>query len=294
VRGVAGGEYGVIFQETAMRRMVYVPGSPVIFNIERITEDKGMMAPYSLIRAGDKIFFLAPQGFQGMVATGAPAPIGKERFDRTFFADFDSGSIQLIIGAADPAQTRIYWAYKSSSGITGQFDKVLWYDYALDRASIIAMRGEYLASLARPGLTLENLDSISGSLDALPFSLDDVSTAALSKLSAMSSTHKLGFFTGPNLEATLDTSEQTIDGRRVRVKGFRPITDAASCFGAVGARENVQSAVGYSAEQAVNAKGLCPANVSTRLARGRLRIPAGASWSFASGLEPDFAQEGRR
>src|SRR5262245_46760967 len=284
VRGVAGGEYGVIFQETAMRRMIFVPGSPVIFNIERITEDKGLMAPYSLIRAGDKIFFLAPQGFQGMVATGAPAPIGKERFDRTFFADFDSGSIQLIIGAADPAQTRVYWAYKSSSGITGQFDKVLCYDYALDRASTIAMRGEYLASLARPGLTLENLDSISPSLDALPFSLDDVSTAALSKLSAVSTAHKLGFFTGANLEATLDTSEQAMDGRRVRVKGFRPITDAASCFGAVG----------DSAEQAVNAKGLCPANVSTRLARGRLRIPAGASWSFASGLEPEFAQEGRR
>src|SRR5262249_12131369 len=34
VRGVAGGEYGVIFQETAMRRMIYAPGSPVIFNIE--------------------------------------------------------------------------------------------------------------------------------------------------------------------------------------------------------------------------------------------------------------------
>jgi hypothetical protein len=140
MRGVAGGEYGVIFQETAMRRMVYVPGSPVIFNIERITEDKGLMAPYSLIRAADKIFFLSPQGFQGMISTGAPAAIGKERFDRTFFADYDSGSIQMIIGAADPAQTRIYWAYKSSSGTTGQFDKVLCYDYALDRASIIGMR----------------------------------------------------------------------------------------------------------------------------------------------------------
>jgi hypothetical protein len=294
VRGVAGGEYGVIFQETAMRRMVYVPGSPVIFNIERITEDKGLMAPYSLIRAADKIFFLSPQGFQGMVATGAPAAIGKERFDRTFFSDFDSGSIQLIIGAADPAQTRIYWAYKSNSGTSGQFDRVLCYDYALDRASIIAMRGEYLASLARPGLTLENLDSISGSIDGLPFSLDDVSTAALSKLSAVGAGHKLGFFTGGNLEATLDSAEQGVDGRRVRVKGFRPITDAASCYGSVGARENVQSAVGYSAEQAVNAKGVCPANVSTRLARGRLRIPAATAWTFASGLEPEFVQEGKR
>src|SRR5262245_41047933 len=294
VRGVAGGEYGVIFQETAMRRMVYVPGSPVIFNIERITEDKGLMAPYSLIRAGDKIFFLSPQGFQGMLSTGAPEAIGKERFDRTFFADYDSGAIHLIIGTADPTETRIYWAYKSNSGTIGQFDKVLCYDYALNRASIIAMHGEYLASLARPGLTLENLDSISGSLDALTFSIDDVSTAALSKLSAVNPAHKLGFFTGGNLEATLDTSEQSLNGRRMRVKGIRPVTDAATCYGAVGARETLQGTVSYSTEQAVNPKCLCPANVSTRLARGRLRIPAATAWTFATGIEPDFAPEGRR
>jgi hypothetical protein len=294
VRGVAGGEYGVIFQETAMRRMIFVPGSPVIFNIERITEDKGLMAPYSLIRAGDKIFFLSPQGFQGMLSTGVPEAIGKERFDRTFFADYDSGAIHLIIGGADPTETRVYWAYKSNSGTTGQFDKVLCYDYALNRASIIEMRGEYLASLARPGLTLENLDSVSGSLDALTFSLDDVSTAALSKLSAVNTAHKLGFFTGGNLEATLDTSEQSLNGRRMRVKGIRPVTDAATCYGSVGARETLQGTVGFSIEQAVDAKGLCPANVSTRLARGRLRIPAATTWTFATGVEPEFAQEGRR
>src|SRR5262249_3531218 len=44
VRGVAGGEIGVILQESAIRRMVVAPGSPAIFNIERITEDKGLIA----------------------------------------------------------------------------------------------------------------------------------------------------------------------------------------------------------------------------------------------------------
>ena len=81
VRGLAGGEYGVIFQESTIRRMVYAPGSPVVFVIERIIEDKGLMAPYSLVRAADKIFFLAPQGFQRITASvgGYPEPIGKER-----------------------------------------------------------------------------------------------------------------------------------------------------------------------------------------------------------------------
>ena len=59
-------------------------------------------------------------------------------------------------------------------------------------------------------------------------------------------------------------------------------------------RETVQAAASYSAEQAVDARGLCPANVSTRLARGRLRVPAATAWSYAMGFEPQFAPEGRR
>jgi hypothetical protein len=392
VRGVAGGEYGYIFQETSIRRMVYAPGSPVTFNIERIAQDKGLAAPYSLINAGDRVFFLAPQGFHMIVPGTPPAPIGKERFDRTFFGDYDSGSLQLVIGCADPAATRVYWAYKSLAGQANLFDKIIVYDYALDRAALLLVSGEYLASLAKPGLTLENLDSIAsgiisitnaanngsgairltlasetaswtygqadtthsagqagtttlgatqptievygvtgtteangnwaytiidsthidlvgstftnayvsggsigGALDSLTFSLDDISTNALTKLSAVNSSHVVGFFSGTSLAATIETAEQALDGgRRTRVKGFRPVTDAGACSGAVGGRENVQSSVTYSTPQAVNSKGLCPANVSTRLARAQVTVPAGTVWTFASGVEPFFAQEGGR
>ena len=294
VRGVAGGEYGVIFQETTMRRMIYTGGS-IVFQIERVTEDKGLLAPYSIIRAGDRIFFLAAQGFYEVAPGGYPQPIGKERFDRTFFADYDAGAIHLIIGASDPSATRVYWAYKSQSGATGLFDKILVWDYALGRGAVIVTSGEYIASLAKPGLTLEGLDSISSSIDALTFSLDSVAASALAQLSAVGSAHKLGFFSGSALEATLDTSEQADgNGRRLRVKGFRPVTDAAGCAGSVGGRERLMDAVSYSTEQAVNTRGLCPANVSTRMARARLRIPAGTSWTFAKGVEPTVAPEGRR
>jgi len=293
VRGVAGGEFGHIFQDSTIRRMIYVPGSPVIFQIERVAEDKGLLAPYALIRAGERVFFPSAQGFHVITGGGAPVAIGKEKFDRTFLAEYDTGSPQLLIGAADPAETRVYWAYKSLSGATGLFDKLLAYDYALNRATTINMAGEYLSSLARPGVTLESLDSVSGSLDALSFSLDDVSVAALARLSAVNPTHRLGFFSAENLEATIETAEQS-DGHRVRVKGFRPVTDAATCYGAISARETAQATTSYSAEQPVDARGLCPANVSTRLARGRIRIPAATAWTYAAGVEPEFATEGRR
>ena len=73
-----------------------------VFQIERITEEKGIFAPLSMVRAGDRVFYISPDGFQMIAPGGYPQPIGKERVDRTFFADVDTGNLQLCIGASDP------------------------------------------------------------------------------------------------------------------------------------------------------------------------------------------------
>jgi Concanavalin A-like lectin/glucanases superfamily len=297
VRGAAGGEYGVIFQDAVIRRMIYQPGDPRVFIIEKVTEDKGLLAPYSVVKAGTQILFLAQQGFHAMAATGVPAPIGKEKFDRYFFANYDAAALQLVIGASDPEAPRCYFAFKSQGGPSGAFDRIICYDYALDRASLCtAVAGEYLASLSAPGLTLEGLDTISTSIDALTFSLDDVALSALPKMSIINAAnHALSFFSGTALEATVDTAEQELEaGRRVRVRGFRPLTDAGTVYGSIGARETTQAAASYSDEQPLTGSGRCPANVSTRLARARLRIPAATAWTFANGVEPYFKPEGLR
>jgi hypothetical protein len=294
VRGVAGGEYGLIVQDSAIRRMIYAPGSPVVFQMERVSEEKGIFAPLSLVRGGDRVFYIGNDGFQMVLPGGYPQPIGKDKLDRTFFEDVDTGNLQLCIGASDPKASRVYWAYKSLAGAAGLFDKIICYDWALQRFAPITMSGEYLSTLARPGITLESLDSISASLDALSFSLDDISTASLSQFSAVNSAHKLGFFTGSNLEATMVTAEKSGDGQRLRVRGFRPITDAATVYGAIKARETLQATATDSTEVLINSYGMVPANVSTRNARGKLRIPAGTTWTYASGIEPDVVLEGKR
>jgi hypothetical protein len=294
VRGVAGGEYGNIFQDGAIRRMTFAPGSPFVFQIERIAEDRGLYAPYSLIRSGDRIFFLSANGFMTMAPSGYPAPIGKERVDRSFLNDLDKGNLQLVIGASDPQRSRVLWAYKSNSGASGLFDRLLCYDYVLDRWSPVAMAGEYLGSLSQPGLTLENLDAISSSLDALGPSLDSFATSVTPEIAAFNAGHVLGFFRGANLEAVIDTGAQALDGRRVFVRGLRPITDAATVFGSVLTAERWPDVATASQESAMDARGLIPLRASTRYARGRIRIPAGTAWSFALGVEPDFAPEGLR
>jgi hypothetical protein len=276
--------------------MTYAPGSPYIFAIDRISSDDGLFAPYSLINAGDRIFFLSPQGFKMLLPGGYPVPIGKEKFDRTVFADLDTSNLHLMIGASDPRSTRVYWAYKSVNGQTGKFDKILVYDWALERGTIISVMGEYIASLSRPGLTLEGIDAAYGSnIDTITLSsLDDVSSAAFAQLSAFGSDHKLGFFTGTNLEATMQTPEQGGDGRRIFVRGFRPITDAATVYGALTTRDTAQATATTTTETLVNAVGSCPQRVDTRYARGQVRIPAATTWTYAAGIEPDVELRGNR
>lgn len=293
VRGVAGGEAGIIFQDQAIRRMSYVPGSPIIFQIDRITQDKGLYAPYSIIRAGERIFFYAGQGFHKIEPGGVPVQIGREKVDRTFLADLDKGNLQLFMGAADPRSTKVYWAYKSASGIVGAYDKLLGYDFVLDRFFPVSVTGEYLLGMSQTGLTLENLDSISSSLDALTLSLDAYATAVQPEIAQFSGAHVLGFFRGNNLEATIESAEQGTDENRITIRGFRPVTDAATLYGSVSYRDTPSATATPGPEVLVNARtGRCDVRRDTRYSRFKVRIPAATPWTFCAGVIPDLTTGG--
>lgn len=293
VRGVAGGEFGTIFQDQTIRRMSYIPGSPLIFQIERITESLGLFAPYSIVRAGSLIFFHTAQGFFKIAPGGLPEQIGRERVDRYFFDDLDKTEIRMFIGCSDPRSTRAFWAYKSTSGTTGLYDKIIGYDYALDRWFPLTMSGEYLLGMSQPGITLESLDTLSASIDALAATLDSFAVSTQPLIAQFDSSHRLGFFSGANLEATLETPEQGTDGRRIFVNGFRPVVDAPTVYGSASYRETVSDTPTSLAEIAKNTRtGRCDLRRSTRYSRMKIRVPASEQWTYAAGIEPDVRQEG--
>jgi len=293
VRGVAGGEEGIIFQDQAIRRMSYIPGSALIFQIDRITQDKGLYAPYSIIRAGEKIFFYAGQGFHKIEPGGVPEQIGREKIDRSFLADLDKGNLQLFMGVADPRSTRIFWAYKSVAGSASTYDTILGYDFLLNQFFPIDATGEYLLGISQTGLTLENLDSISSSIDALTLSLDSYATAVQPQLAQFNSSHVLGFFSGANLEGMMESAEQGTDEQRITIRGFRPITDASTLYGSISYRDTQQATVAHSNEVQINTRtGRCDLMRDTRYSRFKVRIPAGTNWTFCAGIIPDLTTNG--
>jgi hypothetical protein len=380
--GISGGDaFGLIFQDSSIRSLIYAPGSGVVFDIVRVSTQDSLFGAYSIINSGPNTFYCSAQGFRMIQPGGVPIPIGKERVDRWFFANVDPSALGLLIGATDPSATRVYWAFKSQAGAAGLFDTILCFDWSIGASgkwSVISQSGQYLAALARPGLTLHQLDAIApgaltvtgaadngaglirltlneesntfftivgqnfivvqgvvgtveangrwsfniidgthidllkdedgnssafvhayvdggaigGSLDALPFSLDSVSTGATARLSAVSAGSAVGFFDGANVEAIMETDEQDLEGDLVFIDAVRPITDASAALISIGGRLNAQAAVTYSAESAMSGNGDCPQLVETRYARAKLRIPAGATWTYARAIQPSSVPAG--
>lgn len=368
VRGVVGGEFGVILQDTSIRRMTFSPGADIIFQIDRLARDLGTSLPYSVVDAEGLVLFYSTKGFMMISGDGSMKPIGKERVDRTFAASVDFASPRLAIGATKPDSSLVLWAYKAADYNGTGFNKALVYDTILDRWAPLDIEGDYIASMAKPGLTLESLNTIgsvaisgaadngaglvrltvasttgwttgdikdvasvggtteangtwtitvvdgthidlqgstfanaytsggyvAGSIDDLDVSLDDFTAATLTQLAIVDADKRLGYFTGDNLEATLETSEQSGISKRLFVRGFFPLTDAATLYGSVGRRENMNAAPSYTDETALNAQGFCPQRASTRHARAKVRIPAGTSWSYITAVDPDVTFEGAR
>lgn len=373
VGNVSGGDaFGIFFQQESIRSITYAPGSATVFQISRISTQETLFADYSVINVGDRTFYCGASGFKMVVGSGFPQPIGKERVDRWFFDNVDQSALHLVIGGSDPTSTRVYWSLKTLSGVQNQFNVMLSYDYVLDKWTPLYVDGQYLAALARPGLTLEQLDAlapgallvtgaanngaglirltlnetsnsfftlvgqnfivvqnvlgtteangtwtfniidsthidligstfvhayvsggqIGGSLDALPFSLDSIDKASLSKLSAFTPSSALGFFSGDTLEAYLETAEGDPQGRMVEINGVRPMTDSPDVMCSLGSRISPSAAVVYSAEAAVDDQGWCPQMLESRYIRGRARIPAGSTWTYALGMQPDLGLAG--
>ncbi len=295
VRGGIGGDFSYIFQDLAIRAMVYAPGSDIIFDISRISKGLGLLAPYSIIADSSNIYFYSNKGFMRM-SSGEMAPIGAERVDRTFRENYDATAPNLMQGVSVSDASILMWTCKTNQNSNACFDFVLVYHVVLDRWTLVNFEGQMIASVAQPGITLDALDDVapSNSIDAMEVSLDVFIDGILPKLSAFDTSNQLCFFNGESLEATLQTSEQSDIAGRMFVQGFYPRTDAATVYGSIARRENLNAAPGYTAEQQMNARGFVPARANTRHARGRIRIPAGTGWTFAQGIDPLLVKRGKR
>lgn len=299
VKQIIGGEYGTVFQEYSIWRMTYI-ASPAVFQFDEVEPGRGTPAAGSVVRlgVGGQIGYLSQKGF--CIFNGQYSePIGANKIDKTFYADLDQNYMNRIYSAVDPINQIIFWSYPGSGNTNGRPNRILAFNYssnATKRWTYSEVDTEALYVSLANGYTLDGLDDVSGSIDALSASLDSrLWTGGAANLSAFDSNNYLNRFTGAALDGTIETGEyELFSGARADVTLVRPLVDgAATVTTAIGGRVSHADSNSYNPASTRDAYGFCTARCNSRFQRAK--VTTSGEFSHAQGIEIiDASRVGRR
>lgn len=300
VTGIAGGEYGYVSQERAIRRMIFQPGNDIAFRYERVEKEHGCAAGYGLIGTANSIFFPSNDGFYRYSDAGL-MPIGTQRVNKWFRANSDTGRFFSVLAFADPYAPRICWAFFATSGSLN-LDRLICYDWQLDRWSYADVTAQYWATLSTAATTLEELD-VYGSIDGgVPYPFDSrVWEGGAPVIGAIDANGLLSFLEGATpLTATFNLSPTHLaPGFRATVTQAYPlgVFNDASIGIRVGRRENTQHSTSYTASIAPSAfSGVARFKATGRVHDFEMTVTqaSGTAWTQAQGIDVEARQGGRK
>lgn len=289
IRKIVGGEVGIIVSERSIFRMSFV-GAPTVFQIDEIQPDIGTIAGGSVTNLGDSVFMISAQGFIEVSGGGTGIlPIGAGKVDQWFFDDYDSDYPERISAIADPANNRIVWSYPGRSNVSGRPNKMLVFDRTFQKWSLIEQEVELLMRSKGFSFTLDQLDALGfTNLDTMTISLDDSAFKSLSsQIAGFSSDFKLGFFSGANKTATLETAESQLnEGYMTALNAFSPMVDGATVTANIGYRNRLSDAVTWGSDLTQSSSGRFTVRANAKYHRFRLNV-TGDSWLDAIGVQID-------
>lgn len=284
VQKVVGGAYGLVFQERSIWRMTYI-GSPIIFQFDKIEERRGAYAPQSVIKVGPLVFYLAEDGFYVTDGSSVSRPIGDGKVDRYFLDNLEPDYWYRINAAIDPLNKLVMWGCTFGGHQNGRPNRVLVYNWTVQRWAIIEIETEAFARFASVGYTVEGLDDVTTNLDTLTPSTDSrFWTGGAQTLAAFNSSSKLATFTGSALSATVDTGEvEHFIASRTHVTNTRPLVDGGSSTIALGTRNRLTDSVTWSGSASQNGSGEC--NVRSNARYHRYRVSTSGDFDFIQGVQ---------
>lgn len=301
VQKIVGGESGVIFTEHSIWTMTYT-GPPNIFVFREVETARGTPAPNSVVRVGDDIFFYAYDGFY-VYRGGQTIPVGHEKVDAWFRSVANPGTIDTIRGAADQQNGLIFWAF-SAAGSTTQYDRLLIYNRRTNRWAYAIINTECIVGLVSAGYNLDTLDTIlTGGIDvsSIPVDSPEYQGGAL-QFAAFNTSHRACTFSGTPLDALVDTeelsearvSEGAFDGRRLFVRGARPVVHGASGTVTVAPGYRQLRSASPTFATAVGLNSIGEANFRREARYQRMRVALSGEFEHAQGCEVDLEIVGRR
>lgn len=296
VQGVVGSQnVAIVVMEKQIWRMDYV-GPDTIFNFTLVEDKRGTPSPRSVCGDGINVYYLAENGFQLFDGTHS-IPIGHNKVDKYFFARVDKNYIANgVIGTADSANKAVMFAYPMTGETEdGSVTDMLAYNYQDRRWTEIDAVSWIIGESLTASLTMEDLGTLYGTMEAVPFNLDSpVWRGGEFVLAGIDSSGRYGYFDGDTMTATIATSENQLNtGGLAEVQSVIPVTDSDATTVRIGSRMLQSGEVIYSASQMPHAStGECNFRVGARYHRAEVTLAG--TWTLAQGVQFRFARKGMR
>lgn len=289
ITGVVGGEYGLIFQENRILRMVYT-ADDTIWQFQEIASDVGCIAPNSIATYGKVTYFLSNKGIMSTDGVSVTA-IGAEKVDRTFLALLSRSYIGNMSAVVDPNNSLYIIMQPSASPPT----KAFVFNYLLNKWTTASITTQLLFSALSQGVSLEQLDGIYGNLDLIPISLDDPSFRGGYPLLLMfDGNNRLGSLSGPPMKAVItDAETEVAQGSKTRVRSIRLLSDAPVANVTISGSNNLADGAVSTTYTTRQSSGVYKVRENWGYTQVTVEIPVGTAFSYLQGFDLDAIQGGK-
>jgi hypothetical protein len=283
--GIRGGEFGLVLMEKGISRMSYI-GTPFIFQFDNISRGKGCIAAGSIAQVQGVTFFLSDDGFYMCDGQNVTA-IGSEKVDRWFFSNADESGFDSMSAAVDPVRKLVIWNFKT----TFAQRQLIIYNFNTKKWTYGNAGTDFISDASTSATTLEGLDSISNSIDALTVSLDSILYMGGKYFLGGTSGAYVVTYNGANATANIVTGDLNAGGRSV-VTLARPLIDGGSATVSVASRTLLSEQPSFGTAVAADSENRVSLRSNGNYHQFQV-IPTG-QWKTAVGLDVELQGQGVR
>jgi len=295
VQQVLGDVNGYVVQDRCIRTMQFLPGDTTyVFQFSKALVDHGGTSKYGSALVGNVLYTVTEAGFFAIAGQQVSA-IGQDKVNLWWLANSEQSKRDVVqcISANRPF---IIWAFHTAGSSQDYYDRVLIFNWNLQRWAKGSIKAYVWALLGSLGLDLDTDGAETGDplLDSTAQPLDSFAYVGGRPLvAAFNPDWKLATLDGPPLEALMETVEMhLVPGMRAMVNDVYPLIDAPTTTVSAGTRERLQDLTDWGDAMPLEITGSCAVYSSGRLHRYRIHTTRGDLWSHAMGIIVDPQQDG--
>lgn len=272
----------VTFQRASMRFIQFGnAGGGALYSLQEIAEGRGSVGAKSVIGFDGVVYFLSTDGFWQFSQAGL-VPIGDGFIDRYFLGLVPTLELKDVQAAIDPFRKVALWLYPAGGIIIGY----CWAPSVQNRWFTWSTTATYLTRLATAGYTWDAAGAIWATWDdtpEIPFD-DRFWQGGQQFLAALGADYKLYTYSGENAAATIRTatSPSPVTGL---ISWATSIDDCPTSQLSLGVSDALSDAITWKSAASKTSSGRAPLRGRGKNIAFEWTAPAGATWTYAKGVD---------